>query len=272
MNRIKSWRAALAALGLATAALAVTGPAIARPGGGSADQYVALGDSYSAGNGAFSTNLSSSCGRNTYSYPYLVAQQRPNTALTFVACQGATTSDVISSQVSALTRTTKYVSITIGGNDVGFANLILNCVGWSDAQCKSAVDSTNAKIANQLPAALDSAYAAIRQHAPNAQTVVVLGYPRAFGSDLSCAAAAGGDATKAGWLNGVSDNLDATIGDRARAAGFVYESSIANFTGHDICASSPWLNGSTWSIADSWHPTRAGYANGLVPEVRAAIG
>jgi lysophospholipase L1-like esterase len=235
------------------------------------DQYVALGDSYSAGNGAFSTNLNSACNRNTYAYPYLTAQQRPNTALTFVACSGAKTTDVVNTQVSSLSASTNIVSITIGGNDVGFSNLIVNCIGWSDAQCKSAVDSTNSQIANQLPGELDTAYAAIRQHAPNA-TVVVLGYPRAFGTNYGCSAAAGVDANKVGWLNGVSDNLDATIGARARAAGFSYQSSIANFTGHDVCASTPWLNGTTFSLSDSWHPTRAGYANGFVPELRAVIG
>lgn len=273
MIRIRSCSAGLAALALTTCAL--TASALVGAGTASAtsvDQYVALGDSYSAGNGAFSTNLDSTCNRNTYAYPYLVSQQRANTALTFVACSGAKTTDVVNTQVASLSTSTNYVSITIGGNDVGFSTLIANCIGWSDAQCKTAVDSTNSQIANQLPAELDSAYAAIHQHAPNATTVVVLGYPRAFGTNLGCAAAAGTDSTKAGWLNGVADNLDTTIGGRARAAGFVYESSIASFTGHDICASTPWLNGTTFSLSDSWHPTRAGYANGLEPEVRAAIG
>src|SRR4051794_8289440 len=97
--------------------LALSGSALA------ADKYVALGDSYSAGNGANSTNLSSSCNRNTYAYPYLVATQRANTALTFVACAGATTGDVRSSQVGSVTSDTKFVTITIGGNDIGFTNL-----------------------------------------------------------------------------------------------------------------------------------------------------
>jgi len=264
---------ALAAAAAAVLAISPTAAHGAKPSATTttADQYVALGDSYSAGNGAFSTNLDYSCNRNTYAYPYLVAQQRPNTALTFVACSGAKTTDVVNKQVSSLSASTDIVSITIGGNDVGFANLLVNCIGWSDAQCKTAVDSTNSQIANQLPGALDSAYATIRKDAPNAR-VVVLGYPRMFGASFGCAAAAGVDATKVGWLNGVADNLDATIGDRARAAGFSYQSSIAGFTGHDVCAGDPWVNGSSWSLGDSWHPTRSGYANGFAPELRAVIG
>ena len=126
----------------------------------SMDRYVALGDSYSAGNGAFSTNLDWGCGRNTYAYPYLVASERPNTSLTFVACQGAVTEDVINNQVPQLGADTDYVSITVGGNDVGFANLIINCAGSWSWNCGNAVNDAKDKIRNELPAKLDRTYAA----------------------------------------------------------------------------------------------------------------
>lgn len=235
------------------------------------DEYAGLGDSYSAGNGAFSANLNAGCGRNTYAYPYLVAQSRLNTHLTFVACQGAVTDDVVNSQVNSLTAETDYVSITIGGNDVGFANLIFNCAGSLSFNCENATNETKAKITNELPAKLDRAYAAIRAKAPNA-TVVVLGYPRLFGSDLTCVAADGITAQEAVWSNEVADLLDATISDRAGAAGFAYKSSIASFTRHDVCASTPYVNGRSWSAADGYHPTRAGYAEAMAPAVRAVIG
>ena len=91
-------RRLLPAVGVALVALALAGNAYA-------EKYVALGDSYSAGNGANSTNLNSSCNRNTYAYPYLISQQRPNTALTFVACAGAQTPDIINNQVNSVTAT-----------------------------------------------------------------------------------------------------------------------------------------------------------------------
>src|SRR5688500_13789779 len=87
-----------------------------------ADKYVALGDSYSSGTGTNNYNLSSGCLRGTSAYPYLVATGRPNTALTFAACSGATTTDVMNNQVSSVTSDTRFVTITIGGNDVGFSN------------------------------------------------------------------------------------------------------------------------------------------------------
>ena len=113
-------RVALVSLlfGLTTAAA----PAVA-----SADDYVALGDSFSSGVGTNSYTLSSSCRRGVYAYPWLVAQQRPNTSLTFVACSGATTANVMSSQIQSVTAGTDIVTMTIGGNDIGFSNLIVQC-------------------------------------------------------------------------------------------------------------------------------------------------
>lgn len=262
---------------LAALAAVVVTTALLSPGGLSPaqaavpDEYAALGDSYSSGNGAFSTNLDWGCGRNTYAYPALVAQQRPNTHLTFVACQGAVTADIVNEQVDALSADTDYVSLTIGGNDVGFANLIISCASYWSWNCSNAVEDSRDKIRNELPGNLDAAYAAIRAAAPDA-TVVVLGYGRMFGKSLSCAAASGISAQEAVWANEIADLLDATIADRAAAAGFVYKSSIQSFTGHDVCARDPWLNGKSWSVADGYHPTRAGYAEGLAPAVRAVIG
>jgi lysophospholipase L1-like esterase len=262
-----------ARIALALAATALATPQLQAASAATPDEYAGLGDSYSAGNGAFSTNLDWACGRNTYAYPYLVAQARPNTHLTFVACQGAVTGDVINSQVNSLSADTDYVSITIGGNDVGFANLIMNCAGDYSFNCENAANQTKDKIRNELPAKLDQAYAAIRAKAPNA-TVVVLGYGRLFSSNVSCAGANGITADEAGWAQGVADLLDTTIADRVAAAGsgFTYKSSIQSFTGHAVCASTPWLNGKSWSVADGYHPTRAGYANGLAPAVRSVIG
>lgn len=235
------------------------------------DQYVALGDSYSSGNGTYQPDLDVGCYRSSAAYPFLTSQQRPNTALTFVACQGATTDDVVNSQVSALNAGTNLGSITIGGNDVGFINLLIACAG-PDTTCKAQVDDTNNKIKNELPAKLDRAYAAIKAHAPNARTVAVLDYPHPFGADLSCPAAQGVSADEAGWINGVVDNLDATIANRAAAAGFSYKTSIQQFTGHDVCAPIPFLNGATPSVADMYHPTRIGHSNGYTPLLRQVIG
>lgn len=145
--------------------------------------------------------------------------------------------------------------------------------GWVSLTCKARRRrGQSQKIAEELPAKLDAAYAAVKYGAPDATKVAVLGYGRFFGSDISCPAASGIEADEATWLNGVADNLDATIRARATAAGFTYTSSIAAFTGDDVCASTPYLNGASASVADAYHPTQAGHRDGLTPLVRAVIG
>lgn len=232
-----------------------------------ADKYVALGDSYSAGNGANSTNLDSSCNRNTYAYPYLLSQQK-GYALTFVACSGAVTGDVINGQVNSVTSDTKVVTITIGGNDIGFTSLILACTTLG---CSSQISASQNKINNELPAKLNSTYAAIKAKAPSAQ-VVVLGYANPF-ANRTCLSATGVSLSEEASLTTLIASLDNTIKTRAQAYGFSYADVNPYWSGHDICASNPFTNGLTLlHTADSYHPTRNGYASGDVPAVRAILG
>jgi hypothetical protein len=82
------WRGVLDACGVAGAGGAATGVTSA-----------ALGDSYSSGVGTASYTLDKGCKRCAYGYPYLWTQKHPGTALSFVACSGAKTSDLPASQI-----------------------------------------------------------------------------------------------------------------------------------------------------------------------------
>src|SRR3954462_5512053 len=62
------------------------------------DQYVALGDSYTAAPLVPPTDSSTICLRSGVNYPALVARAMPGTALTDVSCSGATTADTTRSQ------------------------------------------------------------------------------------------------------------------------------------------------------------------------------
>lgn len=120
-------------------------------------QYVALGDSYSAGLGAGSyTGSSGSCDRSTKAYSELWAAGHAPASFTFVACSGATTGSVISGQLSALSAATTLVSITVGGNDVGFASVMETCVLHSTSTCVAAIKAAEAKMTGQLPGELDA--------------------------------------------------------------------------------------------------------------------
>ena len=113
------------------AALAV--PLLAAPPAhAAAPSYVALGDSYSSGVGTRSyLDDGTSCQRSTYAYPSLVAAAQ-GYALNFRACSGAKIADVTTSQLGALSSATRYVTISVGGNDAGFAGVLTECAlpGW----------------------------------------------------------------------------------------------------------------------------------------------
>lgn len=147
--------------------------------------YVALGDSYSSGLGAGSYLApSGECKRSTRSYAYLWAAANSPSTFDFTACAGARTDDVLASQLGPLSAATSLVSITIGGNDAGFMNVMVTCVLQSDSACVSRVNTARAYVDSTLPGKLDNVYSAIRAKAPSAR-VVVLGYPASTGSALS---------------------------------------------------------------------------------------
>lgn len=254
-----------------TATAALTAAVVGGAGMASAATpvYAALGDSYSSGVGTDNyTSSSGSCDRSPQSYAQLWATAHGVTSFDFAACSGATTTDVLNSQLSGLSAATTLVSITIGGNDVGFATVMTDCNLSSDSGCLSEIQSSEAQVQSTLPAKLDAAYSAIRQHAPNA-TVVVLDYPHLFqtGSCLTTL-----DNTKRTALNAAADVLDGAIQAATSRHGFTFADARSRFSGHGVCGSPAWINDITWPITDSYHPKAAGYSGGYLPTLDAVTG
>lgn len=240
------------------------------PASAAGSSYVALGDSYSSGVGTRAyLSDGTSCQRSVYAYPSLIAASA-GYALTFRACSGATTADVTSGQLSALTTTTAYVTISIGGNDAGFADVLTTCAlpAWV-SNCGAAVDKATAFITGTLPGRLTSLYAAIRARAPQAK-VVVVGYPRVFdGTD--CNALTWFSPSEESRLNATADLLDARTAALAGAAGFGFRNPVAAFVGHAVCDNPEWLNGLSNPITESYHPNRLGHSAGYAPLVGPAL-
>jgi lysophospholipase L1-like esterase len=234
-----------------------------------AEQYVALGDSYSSGVGT-RTFFEATCKRSVYAYPELIAQQRANTQLVFAACSGAKTGDVLNRQISSLTSSTAIVTITIGGNDAGFSEVITACALPWPYSCSSNINNAQAFIRGTLPGLLNNVYAAIRSHSPSAR-VIVLGYPRLF-MGVNCNLATFFSTEEMSRLNETADLLRNVTRERAEAAGDTFKDAIPPFTGHAICSSSEWLNGLSNPIEESYHPNRTGHSSGYEPLVRAVIG
>lgn len=231
--------------------------------------YVALGDSYSSGVGTGSYTLDSACKRSVYAYPYLYAQSHPGTSLSFVACSGAKTSDLLAKQLPAVTDTTSLVTMTIGGNDIGFANLIYQCT-LSD--CSAALDATQASLSTTLTGPLDQVFNAVRSRAAFDAKIIVLGYPQVFSSG-GCFGTLGITSTERTKANALAVALDSLLSKRAYADGVTYRSALQAFTGHAVCSSSPWLNGlNLLSTIESYHPNRSGNSAGYLKLVTSVTG
>jgi lysophospholipase L1-like esterase len=184
-----------------------------------------------------------------------------------VACAGATTSDVISGQVSALSAATTLVSITIGGNDAGFSGVMETCVLRSTSTCLSAVATAETYVTTQLPARLASTLQAIRQRAPGAR-IVVLGYPDMYDLTKSgtCIGLSTQDRTA---LNGGADALDSALAKAVTATAdrnIVFADVRGQFAPHEICDSGRWLHSvDLLAISSSYHPTASGQQLGYEP-------
>jgi lysophospholipase L1-like esterase len=265
------------ALAVLTAAAAGAALAIAAPATAAVPlatqpvvHYVALGDSYSSGLGAGNYS-GGSCDRSADAYPVLWAATHDPASYSSQACAGATTSSVIAGQLSALSRATTLVSITIGGNDVGFSSVMETCVLLPTSSCVSAVDQAENEISADLPGELDSVLAAISADAPNAR-VVVLDYPDLY--DLSRSSSCLGlSTTDRTDLDQGANELDSQIQAAAARHGDVFADVRPAFAGHQICDPGSWLNSVDWlDLGTSYHPTAAGQADGYLPAFSAVAG
>jgi GDSL-like Lipase/Acylhydrolase family len=106
-------------------------------GGARAANYVALGDSYAAGPIIPNQIAPLGCLKSDHNYAHLAA---PTIGLSLrdPTCSGATTSNMTNPQstelgtnppqFNSLDAETTRVSLTIGGNDIGFSEIALDCV------------------------------------------------------------------------------------------------------------------------------------------------
>lgn len=239
--------------------------------GAAGPAYVALGDSYSAGVGSGGyLRASGGCARSARAYPYLWAAAHSPASFDFTACSGATTSDVVGSQLGPLTASTALVSITIGGNDAGFSDVMTTCVLNSDNACLNRIAQARGYAENVLPGLLDKVYSAIRAKAPAAR-VVVLGYPRFYQLDGGTCLV-GVSRAKRTAINAAADDLDAVIAKRAADHGFTFADVRSAFAPHEICSGDGWLHSLTIPVHESYHTTAAGQSGGYLPAFTAAAG
>lgn len=287
--------AAIVALGLGAAApgsaTAKVTPSSASPHAIKTSPYVALGDSYSsaAGVAPFVLTAPATCSRSTLNYAHDIAAQTRPSSFTDVTCSGATTSDFFASQAAgvapqldAVTRSTRLVTMTIGGNDEGvFVNSFFGCATISSTNimgnpCQQRYGTTfTDQIVNQTYPHLVAALTAVRQKAP-AATVVILGYPQILPpvGELSCYPSmpiAMGDVP---WLNHEEAVLNAAVSKAAQQTGARFVDMSAISAGHDACTpiGTRWVEPAIGPVnAAPVHPNATGEA-AMAAQTLAALG
>jgi lysophospholipase L1-like esterase len=203
--------APVALLGImaASPANAVPESAGAADGADRSPSYVALGDSYASGFGLapYSSFPVAGCFQSEADYPHRVADAL-GLALTDVTCAGAETVNVIDTaqqtapeifappQVTALDANTDVVTLTIGGNDLGFSTVLPQCLAATAAgpllgdpsitdcvseMVKGGTDVLGSRLQYLVLPRFEQTLRAIAEQAPNAE-VVVVGYPTIFPS------------------------------------------------------------------------------------------
>jgi lysophospholipase L1-like esterase len=227
-------------------------------------QYVALGDSYAAGQGG--GDYLNDCLQSPNGYPYLLDAEKRIHLRTNAACTGAETSEVVSTQLSALNRGTRLVTLTVGAADLNLSGVLAACTAPVPTHCQPAIEQALALLSvscgggsEQLWSRLTDLYAQVADAAPNA-LIVVTGYPYLFEPPAE------GD-PNANIINAVNSataaltcTIQKAVAD-AQAAGLniVYVDVTEEFTGHGIGGSGvPFINAPGTGIG-AFHPTIAGY-------------
>lgn len=242
------------------------------------DIVVSLGDSFSSGEGAGNYSpvtdnngdddrMRNACHRSENAWSRLARLPGSGTPIGAradsndptldyhgISCSGAETKHLFGTEKDSkqyeapqlqqgyLDGNTTLVTLSVGGNDVGFSPVLTSCVKAFivNVTCYSE-RATVYDALEKLKGPLDKTIAAIRNRAPNAK-ILVMGYPSLFGDGVQCMPINPQDL---GWLKQMNADLNATIRDRVGAAGdgkIVFANPTDAFEGRTICGRDPAIN------------------------------
>jgi len=258
---------AFAAIGLAGCATVAPTPREAIPHGA---PYVALGSSFAAGAGIgpVKPDTPPRCQRTAINYATLLAQ-RLGLALTDVTCGGAMTAHVLGpwgelpAQIESLTPDTRLVTITIGGNDLGYV------AGLMGGSCRAGASFRPGPcFPNALPSeetyvrvgnALREIARQIAARAPRATLVFVQYVTLVPPQPCEAAVLIAEDAAISAEIG---RRLAAITAQAARESGALMLPADELSRDHTACSDQPWSSGMSqgYDMARGapWHPTPQG--------------
>ncbi|MFI1378244.1 SGNH/GDSL hydrolase family protein [Embleya sp. NPDC020886] len=266
----------------------------ALPAAASGATFVALGDSYAAGVQipVIVPTAPPGCSRSESNYAHLVAKQHNIAGLVDATCGGARTPDMSAGQQTkgspppqfdALRPDTALVTLGIGGNDIGFSEIITTCLlqSRSTTSTQPCTDKYTAgggdELAQRIAATgpkVAATIAGIKERSPKAR-ILVVGYPTILPeSGPGCPAqvpVAEGDLP---YLRKVVPALNDMLGKEAAKQGAEYVDTYTGSTGHDVCrpVGTKWVEGiKPESPAAPVHPNALGQ-EALAKAVLAKLG
>lgn len=258
------------------------------PGVARGADWVGLGDSYAAGPLIPNQSLNPlGCLRSDKNYAHLAAAQMGK-SLSDVSCSGATTEDMTASQdvtpgpnppqFNALSTSTQIVTLSIGGNDIGFTSIIENCASATpfghpcqDQYNSGGVDQLAARI-NATAPKVAAVIQGIHTRSPSARVVVVAYEPILPETGSGCWPQVPLAWADVPYLRATQKRLNTMLQTTAAANGARYADTYTAAIGHDSCKSSstrwvePLIPGNT---AAPFHPNARGMA-GVTPTIVAA--
>jgi lysophospholipase L1-like esterase len=231
----------------ATSASVAMLPALSGP-------MVALGDSYTAG-ALLPSDLKArplGCLRSIKAYPALVANAL-GASLTDAACSSAGVVDMTAAQktdigtnppqLNALAPDDSLVVLTLGGDDLGFMNVLDKCMELSftdpwGSPCQAhytsgGTDQLAALVKAEAPR-MAVVLSEIAARAPQAR-IVVVGYPDMFPLSGGCWPAVPITDGDVGYLRGIEVRLNTMLAAHAKAAGATFVDTYTPTIGHDFC-------------------------------------
>lgn len=237
-----------------------------------AADYVAMGSSYAAGPGVTARAPGSPflCARSSGNYAHLVAAALRLT-LNDVTCSGATIDNILDKrqafqppQIAAIGPMTQLVTITVGGNDVGYIGNLAgeSCANaktrvpwfWRPISCSISPKERVEAAFRALPGHLLTMIDAVHARAPHAR-VILVDYVTVLPATGSCFARAPLTSAQIAEGNSIARRLSDATATAARLRGALLVKASEATRGHDLCSPEPWLFGFVFpSSPFTWGP------------------
>jgi lysophospholipase L1-like esterase len=264
-----SWRRTLVFLVILVIIAVVVGVIVTRSSS-SQQVLVGLGDSYASGEGNTPFTPTSDSPTNkchssiSGAYPVIAAHNLKVKSINN-ACSGATTDTMLNGSAGMPSQLTgigkaKYVTVTIGGNDVDALGAIFNPP--TATQFATELQGLQPKLVN--------AYKQIHAAAPHAH-IIVVGYPGIIPQSQlpGCFL----NANELAPLRTALTALNNTIDEAAKTANVESIDPTTAFAGHELCTQQPWINGiDLGDLSGSLHPNLDGQtalANLVTTQIKA---